>query len=271
MATSKPVLCGPCQIGNNNTEADIWCYNCDEGLCSTCSGHHKRFKGTLNHKTISITSYKPSTKTIKTECDKHGQQLNLYCPSHLMPCCDECISVNHSNCTGIKSLANIIENTKIEKSKESVEEDINSILDLLNQMINNKTTNIQTGEQKCEGIKKSMIKIRQTINKQLDKLEEKLCQEIDRIWNQEKLAAIDFISEIKEKRKNLKEMSKHLHAVVIHTPKLQSFLGVHQIEQQVHQCQRYVDDLEYDDRTNLFNIKMKQNDELEKVLSKLEQ
>ncbi|CAG2225496.1 unnamed protein product [Mytilus edulis] len=273
MATSKPVQCGPCQKGNDNTEADIWCYNCDEGLCSTCSGHHKRFNGTLNHKTISIKNYKPSTKTInlKTECDKHGQQLNLYCPSHLMPCCDECISTSHSKCTGIKSLANIIENTKIEKCKESVEEDINSILDLLNQMVNNKTTNIQTGEQKCEGIKKSMIKIRQTINKHLDKLEEKLCQEIDRLWNWEKSAAIDFISELEEKRKNLKEIRQHLHAVVTHTPKLQSFLGVHQIEQQVHQCQRYIEDLEDDERTKEVDIKMNQNDELEKMLSQLEQ
>ncbi|CAG2238816.1 unnamed protein product [Mytilus edulis] len=65
-------------------------------------------------------------------------------------------------------------------------------------------------------------------------------------------------------------MKEHLHAVTTNTSKLQSFLGLHQIEQQVHQCQRYVEDLENDERAKEFDIKMKQNDEIEKILSKLE-
>ncbi|VDI46501.1 Hypothetical predicted protein [Mytilus galloprovincialis] len=175
MASSKPIPCGPCIEGKVNTKADIWCYNCDEGLCSTCSGHHKRSKLSRDHKIIDIKNYKPSVQAIRTECDKHGQQLNLYCPSHLMPCCDECISISHSKCTGIKSLASIVEKTKIEKSKESIEKDINSILQLL---------------------------------------------------------------------------------------------GIHQIEQQVHQCQRYIDDLEKDDRAKEFTIKMEKNNEVEKMIKK---
>ncbi|CAG2225587.1 unnamed protein product [Mytilus edulis] len=178
MASNKPIPCGPCQEGKVKTKADIWCNNCEEGLCSTCSSHHKRSRGTRNHKTIDIKSYKPSIPAIKTECDKHGQQLNLYCPSHLMPCCDECISTSHSKCTGIKSLASVVEKTKIEKSTQSI----------------------------------SYLTVQ----------------------------------------------------------KLQSFLGVHQIEQQIHRCQRYVEDLENDDRVKEFDIKMKQNNEIETIRSKLE-
>ncbi|XP_076089879.1 uncharacterized protein LOC143061570 [Mytilus galloprovincialis] len=269
MASSKTLLCGPCEEGKVKTKADIWCYNCDEGLCSTCSGHHKRIKSSRDHKTIDIKSYKPSIGAIKTECDKHGQQLNLYCPSHLMPCCDECVSTSHSKCTGIKSLASVVEKTKIEKSKESVEKDINSILHLLDKMVNNKSTNIKTGEQQCEGIKKSIHKIREKINKHLDHLEKKLCQETGNLWDQETLSARDFISEVKGKKTNLKEMKEYLYAVTTNTSKLQSFLGVHQIEQQVHQCQRYVEDLEYDDRAKEFEIKMEQNEKLKKILQQL--
>ncbi|XP_076072513.1 uncharacterized protein LOC143044398 [Mytilus galloprovincialis] len=269
MASSKPILCGPCHKGEVNTKADIWCYNCDEGLCSTCLKHHKRSKRTCDHKTIDTKSYKPSIQAIKTECDKHGQQLNLYCPSHLMPCCDECISTSHSKCTGIKSLAGVVEKTKIEKSKESVETDINSILNSLKTIINNKSKNIKTGENQCVSIKKSIKKIRQEINKHLDHLEKKLCQETDIIWNQEKSKATDFISEIEVKTKSLREMKEHLQTVTSQTSKQQSFLGVHQIEQQVHQCQRYVEDLETDERVKEVDIKMKENDEIEKILRKL--
>ncbi|XP_076108193.1 uncharacterized protein LOC143076352 [Mytilus galloprovincialis] len=269
MASSKPVTCGPCIEGKVNTKADIWCYNCDEGLCSTCSGHHRRSKGTHDHKIIGIKSYKPSVQVIETQCDKHGQKLNLYCPSHLMPCCDECISNSHSKCTGIKSLASVVEKTKIEKSKESVEKEINSILQLLGKIVNDKSQNIKRGEQEYDSIKEFIMKIRNEIDKHLTHLEKKIYQQADTILDQEKSKATDLITEIEEKQKILKKMQDQLHTVIPHISKLQSFLGVHQIEQQVYQCQRYIDDLEKDDRAKEFTIKMEKNNEVEKIIKKL--
>ncbi|XP_063446886.1 uncharacterized protein LOC134726413 [Mytilus trossulus] len=64
-------------------------------------------------------------------------------------------------------------------------------------------------------------------------------------------------------------MKEHLQTVKTKISKLQSFLGVHKIEQQLHQCQRYIEDLEKDERTKEFDIKMKQNGEIENILSKL--
>ncbi|XP_071133357.1 putative leucine-rich repeat-containing protein DDB_G0290503 [Mytilus edulis] len=216
-----------------------------------------------------MASSKPS-QAIKPECDKHGQDLILFCPGHLMPCCDECISTSHSKCTGITSLAGVVEKTKIENSKESVETNINSILNLLGTLINNKSKNIKRGENQYKDIQKSIKEIRKEINNHLDHLEKKLSKEIDTIWNQEKASATDFISEIEEEKKNLKEIKEHLQTVTRNTSKLQSFLGVHQIDQQVHQCQRYVEDLNDDERIKEVDIKMKKNDEIEKILSKLE-
>ncbi|XP_076076052.1 uncharacterized protein LOC143046877 [Mytilus galloprovincialis] len=264
------IPCGPCHKGEENTKAEVWCYNCDEGLCSICSGHHKRFKGSCDHKTIDIKSYKPSFQAIKTECDKHGQDLILYCPGHLMPCCDECISTSHSRCTGIKSLAGVVEKTKIEKSKKSVETNINDILNVLETLIKTKSKNIKRGENQCESIKKSIKEIRKEINKHLDHLEKKLSQEIDTILNQEKSEATNFLSEIEWKKENLKKIKRNLQTVTTNTSKLQSFLGEHKIEQQVHQCQRYVEDLENDERTKEFDMNLKQNDEIENILNKLE-
>ncbi|XP_063436458.1 uncharacterized protein LOC134717888 [Mytilus trossulus] len=268
MASSKPIPCGPCHEGKVNTKADIWCYNCDEGLCLTCSGHHKRSRLSRDHKTIDIKSYNPSVRAIKTECDKHGQQLNLYCPSHLMPCCDECISNSHSKCMGIKSLASVVVKTKIEKQKESVEKDINTILHLLGNIVYNKSQNIKR-EEEYVSIKEFIVKIRNEIDKHLTHLEKKIYQEADTILNQEKSKTTDLITEIEGKQKNLKKMQDQFHTVIPYASKLQSFLGVHQIEQKVHQCQRYIDDLDKDDRAKEFNIKMEQNNEVEKIIKKL--
>ncbi|CAC5403573.1 unnamed protein product [Mytilus coruscus] len=183
MASSKPVSCGPCQRGKVNTKADIWCRNCEEGLCSTCSGQHKRFKPTGDHKTIDIRSFKPRIGSFKTECDKHNQHLNFYCPLHLIPCCEECISTHHSKCSGIKSLASVVEEAKIEQSKTSVEKDIIAILLLLNKMANEKLRNIIKGDQQIKSITDSISKIRKKINQHLDHLEVKLYKEADTVWS----------------------------------------------------------------------------------------
>ncbi|CAG2217775.1 MAD2 [Mytilus edulis] len=272
--SSNPVPCGPCKQEKVNTKAYIWCYNCNEGLCSTCSGHHKKFGSTRDHKTIDIQtykSYKPSIGAIKTKCDPHDQQFNLFCPSHLMPCCDECISNLHTKCTGIKSLTSVVEKTKIEQSKASVEKDIKSILLFLNTTAVNRTSNIQKGEQQYKRIKESVGKIRKEINKHLDLLEKKLCKDADTVWSEEKAKLSGFITEIEEKKKTLMEIQGDLHTVNVHSSKLQSFLWMHQIEQTVHQCQRYVEDMEtvnYEISSDV-DIKIEQNEQIEKILSQL--
>ncbi|XP_071131836.1 tripartite motif-containing protein 66-like [Mytilus edulis] len=186
MASIKRVPCGPCHERIANKKAEIWCYNCNEGLCSTCSSQHKISKSSRGHKTNDIKSYKPSIRAINTECDKHGQQLNLYCPGNLMPCCDECILTCHSNCTGIKSLASVVEETKMEKSKKPLEKNINSILDILNKIETNKIGNVKRGDQQCYSIRGRIAEFRNKINEHLDKLEKKLCQEAETVLNKEK-------------------------------------------------------------------------------------
>ncbi|CAG2210752.1 unnamed protein product [Mytilus edulis] len=207
MASSKPVPSGPCKQENEITKADIWCYNCDEGLCSSCFGHHKKFKSTRVHKTIDIHIYKLPIGPIKTECDKHNQQFKM----------------SHSKRIGITSLADVVEKIKIEKSIESV-----------------------------------------------DKLEQKLGNEVDTVWSQEKSKLTGFITEIEEKTKILKEMQDNLQIVTEQTSKFQSFLGLHQIGEKVHQCQSYVDDIENTDMAYKVDLQVEQNDEIEKILNELQ-
>ncbi|XP_063446554.1 E3 ubiquitin-protein ligase TRIM71-like [Mytilus trossulus] len=268
MASNTSVPCGPCERGNANTKADIWCFSCHEGLCSTCAGQHKRFKPTGDHKTIDIESYKSPIDTIKTECDKHNQQFKWYCPSHLIPCCDACISNHHSKCTEIKPLASVVEKANIEQSKASIENDITSILLFLNKMGIEKSKNRMKAEQQHKNIKESIGKIRQEINKHLEHLEIELYKEADTKWSKEKLNLTELITEIEEKKKNLKDIQHDLQTVTEKSSKLQSFLGIHQIERIVHR-HRYVVDIEHNEMAREVEIKLKQNDKIEKILREL--
>lgn len=100
-------------------------------------------------------------------------------------------------------------------------------------------------------------------------MEKKFSKEIDNLLDTEKSAAKDFISEVKEKKKTLNELKEHLHTVTTYSSKIYSVLGVHQIEQQIYQCQQYVDDLENDDRAKEFYITMTQNDEIKNIVDQL--
>ncbi|CAG2230475.1 unnamed protein product [Mytilus edulis] len=97
---------------------------------------------------------------------------------------------------------------------------------------------------------------------------EKICQKAETIWNQEKSAATDFISEVEGRTKSLKEIKANLPTVMSHASKLQSFLCIHQIEQQVNKCLRYIEDCDTDERVGEFDIKLAQNCKLENILSK---
>ena len=57
MATSRDILCGICEAQHVTKNADQWCPECGEGLCSDCENHHKISKSSKNHCVISIEYY----------------------------------------------------------------------------------------------------------------------------------------------------------------------------------------------------------------------
>lgn len=224
----------------------------------------KKFKSTRDHKNISIENYKFPIGFIKTECDKHNQQSNLYCPSHLMPCCDKCISNHHSKWTGIRSLTAVVEKNNIENSKESdsVVKDINYILLFSNEMANKKSSNIKKGEKQYENIKEFINKIsggnQSTLRPSRKEVMQRgrLCSRKNPNWQV-------LLLKLKKKRKKMKEMQDDLQTFTVHTSKLQSFLGLHQIGEEVHQCQWYLNKIENNERAWEVEIKIKKNDDLE--------
>ncbi|XP_052080041.1 uncharacterized protein LOC127718125 [Mytilus californianus] len=134
-------------------------------------------------------------------------------------------------------------------------------------MAHNKSENIQRGERQHQSIKKSVRKIRKEINKHLEHLETKILKEADTVWSQEKSKLTGFITEIEEKEKSLKELKNNLRTSNVHASKLQSFLGVHQIEQQVHQYQLYIE--EQNETVREVDMLLKPNNEIDQILSKV--
>jgi hypothetical protein len=68
VATSRYVLCSICEAQHTIKNADNWCPECDEGLCSECLKHHNVSKYTKTHEVISIEKYHCSFIFLRSSC-----------------------------------------------------------------------------------------------------------------------------------------------------------------------------------------------------------
>jgi len=102
--SSSPSFCGICDIRHISKLSEVWCPQCEEGVCTKCLEHHSLAKPSRNHTTIPIVEYRKLSSymlEIKANCDEHQDKFNLYCREHECPCCRICIVENHSDCKNV--------------------------------------------------------------------------------------------------------------------------------------------------------------------------
>ena len=100
---------------NISKPSEVWCPECDQGLCTDCTQHHSYSNAARNHSTIPISEYQkwPAfVLEIREFCNEHNERLQSYCKAHSCPCCRICIVENHSECKGFNILEKIVKNVK---------------------------------------------------------------------------------------------------------------------------------------------------------------
>ncbi|XP_063399128.1 uncharacterized protein LOC134683745 [Mytilus trossulus] len=269
MAASEVVPCGQCNLKAKNKYADIWCDNCEKGLCTSCSKNHRKSKLTLNHQTVDIETYIKIPKFIRstsTDCCKHRQLLVSFCPNHLTPCCKGCISNDHAKCTGIVSLTSTVEKTNVEDIQQALQKDSKSILCSFDKIADQLLNNVKKRDNEYEIIKLTASIIRKEVNEQIDRLEAKLCKEVDALKDRENLKTTDLKNHIQGKKNGVEDAVKQLKLIEKNHPKIQTFLAVHQIEQQLHQFQLSVQEIAQKDTFKEFELSLKYDKMFEQTL-----
>ena len=114
--SKSPSLCGICDIRHISKPSEVWCPNCEKGICTECIEHHSLPKPSRNHTTIPIKEYQklPSyVLEIRENCDEHQTKFRLYYKEHERPCCRICIVEKHSDCKNVDFMETIIQNVDI--------------------------------------------------------------------------------------------------------------------------------------------------------------
>lgn len=115
MATSSTFICGVCDSQHITKDADHWCPECEEGLCTNCLIYHNSSKLSREHGIISIENHKQLPqyiKSIRQHCPDHDRKYQHYCPSHEVPCCPFCMTTSHSECKGLQVLEEVLKTSE---------------------------------------------------------------------------------------------------------------------------------------------------------------
>ena len=140
--SSSPSSCGICDIRHISKPSDVWCSDCEKGICTECLEHHSLAKPSRNHTTIPISEYQklPSyVLEINELCNEHHEKFNVYCKEHERPCCRICMLENHKDCKEVAVLENIIKNVKTSNMFNEIEQSIDELIETIGKIRHRKS------------------------------------------------------------------------------------------------------------------------------------
>ena len=235
MSTS-PSFCGMCDNRHISKPSEVWCRDCEEGLCTGCIEYHSSVKLSRGHTTIPIAEYQklPSyVLKIKEHCNEHQEKFNLYCKEHECPCCRICSVKNHSDCKNVAIMEEIIKNVKTSSMFNETEHLIKEMIDTIGKIRQNRETNSSSVREQKRIIENEIQELRTQINNHLDKLQENLMKQLDETEIQVTDETRELLVSLDEKQKELTEYQTNIVNIKMYASDLQTFIAVKQIEKQV--------------------------------------
>lgn len=246
MATASKINCGPCHVENLTKEADVWCIECEEGLCQECMNFHKRMKYSRNHKTVGVSSYEGNKRLISNislQCENHEEVLDLFCPNHLIPCCAKCVSTDHSNCVGIISLQSAIKNETLNSKCEDLQNTLEiTHLDFKN-LISNRKSNLEMIKQQKDKIKQYFVNFREELLTKFDNLQREALSELTPFENNEEQNIRNLVTELESREIEIDKMKETEKIIVECASVEQAFVKKLNIRENISKQQQYLSDI----------------------------
>ena len=237
-ADSTP-LCQPCQGEGDTEQAEGYCENCNQYICSSCIKVHRKFAGTKHH-VIKSKAEMPKLLTIRSDpctelCDVHKNEIvKYYCKEHDSVGCRDCMVLDHTSCK-VQLVADV-----------SCNYDDNDELFLIKHRIKHIKKNLDSCKkeigrslQSADEIKTSIIKeiqqFRNDMDIYLDKVTTALIQEVEKlnasdVSRQQKLQA-----QCKEMTEDIKKMQKKLGQCKDNVNDL--FVSSKRVQNKLQKCQ----------------------------------
>ena len=167
-------------------DAIIYCQNCNIYLCNKCSKIHSEWFQT--HVVYNLNKEKEEIFNNYCQEKYHSNILEFYCKTHNVLCCSSCISIINNEKYGQHSDCDVC---SIEEIREVKKDELNDNIEKLEELLDNfEKTLIQMDElykkitKDKEELKMEVQKIFTIIRNEVNKREDKILSEIDKIFEE---------------------------------------------------------------------------------------
>ncbi|XP_076083118.1 uncharacterized protein LOC143054106 [Mytilus galloprovincialis] len=241
-------MCNSCLLNKEKTKAKSWCTICEEAFCEQCEKCHKNFKMSARHKLLNIEEMQSGVTPFKVcevqSCEEHpGKTVEFYCLDHSQSCCTSCATLSHRKCENVTSIQEAASGSKQSKAANDLSEKLTEHFGQLNEIIENRNTNLANVENSIEEIEIRVSNMKTEILKHIDKLEETMKVELTSTKKQVGIKLkdeIDVCVSYKSAVKNWKDM---FDSVLNHGSEQQCLMEINKIEPKISDLEREMIDL----------------------------
>ena len=262
--SSSPSFCGICDIRHISKPSEVWCPDCEEGICTECIAHHTTIPIEEYHK---LPSY---VLEIKEHCDEHHERFNLYCKEHERPCCRICNLENHKDCKNVAIMEEIIKNVKTSTMFTDIEHLIKEMIENISKIRQNREANSSSVKEQKRIIENEIQELRTKINTHLDKLQEDLMKQLTEVAIQVTNESRELLVSLDKKQKELTEYQTNVVNIKKYASDLQTFLALKQIEKDVETQDTCLHSLVNSDSLNQAKLSYKINSGLKTITTNIQ-
>ncbi|XP_053391117.1 uncharacterized protein LOC128553943, partial [Mercenaria mercenaria] len=126
--------CDPCSAEGSTVDAQKFCQDCKEYLCSMCVRNHAKYATLKKHvlvdkdTDIDSISSRASSDLCTEHCYVHSREyVKFYCPRHNDLGCHDCMTMNHRICR-IEFIPDILENFQKSEEYDNIVKNMNGIM-----------------------------------------------------------------------------------------------------------------------------------------------
>ncbi|XP_060559776.1 uncharacterized protein LOC132719861 [Ruditapes philippinarum] len=230
--------CQSCQCDGDTVQAEGYCVNCNEFLCSSCINAHEKLASTKNH-VIKSKNVMPKFQ-IKSDqctelCDIHDNELvQFYCLEHDRVGCRECILLHHTSCE--------IQLVSYESCNFNNSDDLLLIKHRLDHLKKNIfsckgeiNSSLKTADKRRTAVVEEIKQFRKEIDNYLDKMEAELIQKVDEVndrdvYSQGKLQdqCEALLDEIEDYQSKLDQCKNNMSNLFVISKRVQERLQIYQ-------------------------------------------
>ncbi|XP_060607806.1 uncharacterized protein LOC132759945 [Ruditapes philippinarum] len=257
---TSAISCQPCQRDGDTAQADGYCENCNEFICSSCIKAHRKLAVTTNHVIKSkdeMPTYQTQSDPCTELCDVHVNEIvKFYCQEHDSVGCGDCMVLQHTSCK-VQLVSDVSSNYD------------NSVdLVLIKHRIDNLRKNLASCKEeiKCslkaaDEIKTEVVKeiklFRKEMDDYLDKMEADLLQKVDEMNDRDVSSQKKLQDQCEALSDEMKEFQRKLDQCKDKVNNL--FVTSKRVQGKLEKCQKINETISTKSQINTLNFKLSED------------